>query len=231
MQLRTEKEVILLYGRHETTTSTRECESLHLAVKIGIGGVLGSLSLNVISGLLFLEDPLGRSMFFISLHRISFSFTLLASAGFMAVFLMKQSKWGVVYPLKSLAYPYILQIVTITIGTLSAEAWRISFQILGFTSAAISVLLLLSIRRVSANPSFLVFYAVYPLVLDFILMLLGPTPVTVASTLFYMARSIIAASLTVIFLVVESKQGCIHQYDSSPSAGREIDSEADSHPL
>ncbi|MFW9833200.1 MAG: hypothetical protein ACFFEK_04340 [Candidatus Thorarchaeota archaeon] len=217
----------------ETTEYNQDCSQYQLAVKVGLFGVLLSIATTVTwefiwfvyyesdySGVLLLSQALGL------LNPMAFTGSLLRSIGFVGVFALKRSKIGIIFPLivftSQFSWVFFLHFGEF-FGIHFTEilyGYNITLSIL---LAIISCLALLTIRRVSANPNFLTFYAFYYIAmigLSYLLSSLSSFLRWDMSGLSYfisriptLVLSFVSAILVIVFFTLESRMGCVDPTD------------------
>jgi uncharacterized membrane protein len=205
-----------------------DCDSLKLAAKVGVIGII----LLIVEGfmytaaIMYYTEMPGDAQFYILLNDIfAFNFIslILAGVGFVGVFSMKQSKLGIFFPLIVIISRCVVNLylrISFELGIYSSELHPFIVTILGYTSTIIGGLLILSLRRKSENSQFVSIFAVIYLlqnVLNYVVwQIIFGGPVQINSGFDYLIASLptlatgIAVSvLTMIFFVLESRQGCI----------------------
>ena len=147
------------------------------AINVGIFGVicklLTSLSLVAVSAV-YTDNPyFPTSSYYALLDTISifsFTFSILASVGFVGIFTLKGSKLGLFFPLMTLVNYSLLAGIPISYAGISQVSFELSLIIqyaIFFVPTILEVLVIFSIRKKSANPSFLYLYIAFILIQDF----------------------------------------------------------------
>jgi len=210
-----------------------DCDSLQLAVKVAFIGILFGVTWDItylVLRIIYLggSSPIDFTSFnflITILSNIGFIGSIFVSVGFVAIFSMKRSKLGIMYPLMVLI-PFLGQrlylILAFTFGIYNGELHSSATIVIGYVITIIGGLLLLSIRRKSANSQFLTIFAVFYLVriilTDAIWYIIfgGPVPVNTGfdiliTSIPYQVTFFVMTALIVIFFVLESRQGCIEE--------------------
>jgi len=210
--------------------SSVDCDSLQIAAKIGILGVIIAIAWNFIYNfvmMIYVVAPPGdHALIFqliANLSALSIVNSTFIGVGFVAIFSMKGSKLGIIFPLMTLGYrvwQYLYLRISYELGINSNDIYSALIMILGYAMTIIGGLLLLSIRRKSENTKFVSFFAIFYLMQNVVSNVIwwtifrGPVPVNSGldyfiSSLLHLTIFVIVSILTIIFFVLESKQGCV----------------------
>lgn len=209
-------------------TKDVDCESLQLAVKLGILGVILQvvwILVNIYLQWVSVELSYDVYLDMIKLSAIGIIHAVFVSVGFVAIFAMKGSRLGIVFPLMVILarlWPYFYVRVSYPLGLYSADFHIQSNVILGIAITIIGGLALLSIRNRSRNRAFFTMFAIFYLVRDFLLYVIwliifgGLGPVQIFTGLDVLITSLPTllvgfafTILAIIFFIIESKQGCV----------------------
>ncbi len=154
-----------------------------------------------------------------------FFYAIFVSVGFVAIFAMKGSKLGIVYPLMvilSRLWSYYYIRLSFDLGIYSAEFYSQSIITLGYGIAIIGGLALLAIRNKSTNRGFLIIFAIFYIVRNILSSTIwlaifgGPVPIhtgfdVLITSLPNLLIGISFAILVIVFFIIESRKGCIEQ--------------------
>ena len=210
----------------------QDCSLCHLAVKVGFFGVLLSIVTRAAWEIVLFTLSESSTPLYISMPQASRLFSpinlvgsLLVSIGFVGVFSMKGSKIGIVFPILVIFSRYnsiIFLQLTAFFGISSYELSSVYLVLVNAIFAMTSCLALLTIRRVSANPDFLTFYAFYYILLPVLTYALpfifpgsvslinGVSQLYISSLVLYFVSKI----LVIVFFALEDKMGCIDPFEN-----------------
>ena len=209
-----------------------DCDSLQLAVKVGIIGVLVGLAIVVITQVLLLTffasssyDRVLLSYELGILREFGFVGSILISLGYVGVFSMKNRNLGIVFPLIAIIFHcgFLVYLnILFQTGMYSSDIHIFSSYILTYVLAIISGLVLLTLRNVSANSRFLYSFAVFTIARQFlsdaiwIVISLLPLQIPINGGFVYLNPllssliiSLVSSVLVITFFLLESKNGCI----------------------
>jgi len=180
-----------------------------IAVNVGIfGAICGfitSLFSNAVVAIQAFTPSLPDSSFYIQLDVVnlfSLIFSFLASVGFVGIFSLKGSRLGFFFPLKTLAGYFLLPIMSILLVDINQNQFSLFLNLLSilqYILAILGVLVLLSIRKKSCNPRFLLLYIVFILIQTHFWYLLWPVIVGIPILLNGSFLYLLSSFLTVLF--------------------------------
>ncbi|MFW9833199.1 MAG: hypothetical protein ACFFEK_04335 [Candidatus Thorarchaeota archaeon] len=212
----------------EVVKSDRACSSYHLAVSIGLVGIVAQLVLYFIGVGLYMnliDDLLSMQEWSILNYVLSggrFISSLMIALGFVGIFGMKGSKLGIVFPLSSIFIYYgfwQFQIVLYQLGISSTELLIGYNRIVGLLFAVIGGLVLLTIRKKSVKPLFIIFFTIFYMtqgtfsILVFYLILGYSVPIETGLEYLItqipgIAFFVLTACFTMVLFWIEKRAGC-----------------------
>jgi len=204
-----------------------DCELLQTAVKIGILGViLQAIWIVAYTFLRMLYIDLSHdlivNMAMNAVGAIGIFHAFFVSVGFVAIFAMKGSKLGIVFPLMiafNRLWIYYYARLSYVLGIYSFDFYIQSITVQGYVISIIGGLALLTIYNRSAQRNFLIIFAIFYIFRDLLssaiwqLIFGGPVPINsgfdvLITSIPNLAVAIAFAILTIVFFIKESKQGC-----------------------
>jgi hypothetical protein len=217
----------------DTEKDSVDCDSLKLATKVGILGVIFAIVLDFIYTyvmIIYVTSTYNISfyMIFINLSAFGFVGAVFTSVGFVSIFSMKQYKRGFIFPLIVIfmrLYNFLYLRLSYELGVYSLEFHTTSIQIAGYLATIIGGLLLLSIRSKSKNSQYLTIFSIIYILQDFlsdaIWWIIFRGPVQVNTVLDYIITSLpnlltgfAVSALIIMFFILERRQGCLKMDES-----------------
>ena len=213
----------------ERTESTKEhCETLLVASKLGI---LGAILLVITQfGFTFMIMINTETSYSLTLditinylNALYFVSSIFLSVGFVAVFSMKGSKLGIIFPLMVILYRLMTNLylwIAYFLDLYSFSFHSMASIVAGYVMPIIGGLLLLTLRDRSVNKEFLTFFAIFYLtgafLEDAVWYALFQGPIQIQTGLEYLITSIPSLMfafaygiLRIVFFTIEGRQGCI----------------------
>ncbi len=169
-----------------------------LAVNIGIFGIICEAIVRILRLLIIINHIVASDtnfnllLFWLDiLGYLSFFFSILISIGYVAIFSLKGSRLGIFFPLSTILYHFVYELQMYILPGILIQS------VLYYIFIVIQALILLSIRKKSTNPQFL---------LVFVIFILITVPISYVNWWLLQLTLFIELGLTLILFSIERKE-------------------------